>query len=131
MERDCCLYNTIHTRFKLHAGEIYIYYANILGITLLGETMKHTSICLDDELHAKILNTGKPINTIIKAALEGYFSGAQIGNDKVKEEFREYLRSEEMAAFFKSELKEAVKPYIGSLIPKIDKKAIEQQMRYG
>lgn len=113
---ELSLYNAIHTRFRLHASDIYIYYANVLGITLLGETMKHTSICLNEELHAKILSTGKPINAIIKEALENYFSGVQIGKDKVKEEYREYLKSEEMAAFFKSEIKEAIKPYIGLLI---------------
>lgn len=36
--------------------------------------MKHTSICLTNEMKAKVAATGRPMNTIVREALESYFS---------------------------------------------------------
>ena len=79
--------------------------------------MKHTSICLAEEMHAKILRTGKPTNAVINEALEAYFSDVITNKDRVQEEIKKCLQADDMQAFFKEEVREAIMPYIGNLIP--------------
>lgn len=80
--------------------------------------MKHTSVCLSNEMHKTILNTGKPINSVINAALENYFSGIAIDDNKLKEQIKEYLNSPTMRDFFRGEFKEAMIPVLAEYLPK-------------
>ena len=80
--------------------------------------MKHTSVCLSDEMHATILRTGKPVNSVINAALENYFSGIAIDDNKLKEQIKDYLNSPTMRDFLRGEFRDAMLPVLSEYMPK-------------
>lgn len=90
--------------------------------------MKHTSICLDDAMHAAILNTGKPLNSVINEALKSYFSGVPIEENKIQEAINRYLESEKMQVFFNEAVKETLIPLFLSYMPKHKRDEIAKEL---
>ncbi len=65
--------------------------------------MKHTSICLTNEMKAKVAATGRPMNTIVREALESYFSSGlpvEPADRKTQENFKRLLASNETRQYF-------------------------------
>ena len=90
--------------------------------------MKHTSICLAEEMHSKILSTGRPTNTVINEALESYFSGVKVNKDQFQEEIKKYLNSDNMQAFFRNEVKMALIPAISEYMPEYRKRELAKRL---
>jgi hypothetical protein len=79
---------------------------------------KHTSVYLKEDLKDKIKNTGKPLNAVVTDALEAYFSGSSVNDDRIQEGIKNYLESEKMQAFLRSEINLALAKILVEKIPK-------------
>lgn len=89
-------------------------------------TNKYTTVCLTEEKKAKILATGKSVNGFINEAIDNSLAGIiSVSKDQFQEELKKCLSSElsseEMRAYFKSEVRDVLLLVLGGYMKNVDK----------